>query len=346
MFAVLAAVLVNDGWMHSSGNEKPFSKQHGSIQMVREHLHIDLRKVDAIVRVEFTFTNHGEATTVEMGFPEQTYKGGDLEKLTSSVDGRPVKVTRRLISKDEDDEYFFEYAWVKTVRFEKGQTRRIVNTYVQGLGGDTSGHRFFSYTFSTGASWFKNIEEIRVTYSFDPKSGLSYPFPSIGSKDRVEFVPEAVIGRNERKIVWKNVEPDFRFNLDMVLGFWKAEVNGLLVPPQALFVYPRGRASDLLVYVGDLEGIFGGPDKQADLGSGWSRDGIRINWKGRGIKIEGRELWADGTKRILRRPLQIDARFPDEKPSLVFLRDVVESLAGTYRYDPLFEKIYISVPVN
>ena len=345
MLALVAAALLNDGWMHSSGSEQPFSKQHASIQMVKEHLHFDIVKDDAKVRVEFTFKNHGEATTVEMGFPEQTYKGGDLAKLTSTVDGKPVAVQRKLISMD-DDEAFYEYAWVKSVHFEKGQTRTIVNTYVQGLGGDTSGHRFFGYTFATGATWHKNIEEIRVTYTFDPKSGLSYPFASIRNDGGVEFVPTTVIGERKRKIVWKNVEPDFNLNLGMVLGFWKVEVNGMLVPAQALFVMPQGEPADLLVYRDDLKGIFGEPDKNADVGDGWSRDGTRINWENRAISLNGDVLSIRGIRRRLTRPLQIDPRVRDSPATMVYLRDVVEALGGTYRYDSKLDKVFINVPTQ
>ena len=346
MLGLLALTLANDGWMHSSGSEEPFAKEHGSIQMVREHLHIDVREVDAKVRVEFTFKNHGEATTVEMGFPEQSYKGGDLDDLTSTVDGKPVTVKRRLVSKDED-EYEYNYIWVKSVRFAKGQTRTIVNTYTQGLGGNTSGARTFGYTFETGASWFKEIEEMRVTYTFDPKSGLSYPFATRWSGSKGEPVPTSVIGEFARKIVWRNVEPDFSLNLEMTSGFWKVEVNGLLLPPYALFVMPQGDRKDLMVLYDDLPGVFGLPTKGfTRFGDLWTRDGSRIRWKEREITATASAVTIGGRRVPFKRGPQPDPRFENEPPTYVYLRDVVEALGGSYRYDPDYDKVYITVPTK
>ncbi|MEX2242779.1 MAG: hypothetical protein WD716_02920 [Fimbriimonadaceae bacterium] len=328
MLALFALTLANDGWWHSSGGEEPFAKEHGSIQMVREHLHIDVRDVDAKVRVEFTFKNHGEATTVEMGFPEQTYKGGDIDDLTSTVDGKPATVKRRLVSKDED-EYEYNYIWVKSVRFAKGQTRTIVNSYTQGLGGNSSGARYFGYTFATGASWFKEIEEIRVTYTYDPKSGNSYPFARKWSGKSGVAVPTSVIGRFARKIVWRNVEPDFSLNLEMTSGFWKVEVNGLLVPPDAVSYLPHGAPSDLEISLSDVQRVLCREQELSITNDAVFRDGIRVPLKRPVRKVP---LWPKG----------------GGKPThdYVYLRDVVEALGGTYRYDPKFDKVYITVPTK
>src|SRR5262249_11220164 len=71
---------------------------------------------------------------------------GRPENFKSSVDGKPVKVTWRE-SKDRSGFY------VKSVHFNKGQTRIIEDSYTGGTGGDTGGNRTLVYVLETGKSW-------------------------------------------------------------------------------------------------------------------------------------------------------------------------------------------------
>ncbi len=339
-------VLANDGYWKAGGNEEPFEAEHHSIQMVREHVHFEIRGREVSFRVKFVFKNHGEATSVQMGFPEfgSNNRSEPLRNFRSTVDGRAVEVKRMLI---EENAHEHKAVWVKSVSFAEGQTREVVNTYKQPLSGNIFGGAGVDYIFYTGASWFKEIEEIRVTYDFETQQGgPSYPYPMLWHQSGdCSAIEPVTTGTNSRKIILKDVEPDFRLDLYMIEGFWKVQVNGVLVSPMALSSYTFGKPNDLLVTSSDVSSVFGEPIPNK---STWT-DGTLINWKERNIHFPDKQsIEIDGKRIKLKRPISDRDIWPENEHSpeypYVYLRDVVEALGGTYRFDPKYDKVYIEVP--
>ncbi len=94
----------NDGWLVDVGDAFQFGKTNPYIQMASEDLRINLSGFGADVEVRYTFVNHGPATRVFIGFPEN--RGNvdmpALEGFRTWVDGRRVKVQRKSLSANRD----------------------------------------------------------------------------------------------------------------------------------------------------------------------------------------------------------------------------------------------------
>jgi Copper amine oxidase N-terminal domain. len=94
---------------------------------------------------------------VLIGFPESG--GGDIvvpkmgfEYFRSYVDGKRVQVRVQEQRRDAHPGGYFRW-YLKRVRFGAGQTRVIRNVYRAPLGAISTGHNFFDYILTTGASW-------------------------------------------------------------------------------------------------------------------------------------------------------------------------------------------------
>src|SRR5690606_38790314 len=139
--------------------------EHKTIRMVREQIVMTLGRSEYVTDAHFVFRNDGPATTVKMGFPEGA--GGDsdfanLKKKTSFkefkawVDGREIKAMRMIADANEDD-FTLDALWVKTVPFQRGQTRNVRVRYRSPLGTSTDGD-FVFYDF-TGGNWKGKVDE-------------------------------------------------------------------------------------------------------------------------------------------------------------------------------------------
>ena len=146
-------------------------KNNGSIRMLEEH--VFAKVPECRVKVTFVFNNEGPATTAVMIFPESggyaaytSRRDPDARKKThfkyfhSWVDGKAVKVKRRLHDKTFEDGYNYTNWWVKKVHFNAGQTRTIVDEYQGEPGWAGTGYpdtETFNYILQTGGSWKGSI---------------------------------------------------------------------------------------------------------------------------------------------------------------------------------------------
>lgn len=150
----------NDSGIEGVGGRWRFLRgEHPNVRMVSERVELDVYERDQNVRAAFVFHNDGAACSVKMGFPESGF-GDGFEKKRSSfrdfatfVDGTRVPVARQLASAQPDEERADAF-WVKTVRFKRGQTRRVTVSYRAPLGSSVSRaiETFASYQF-TGGNW-------------------------------------------------------------------------------------------------------------------------------------------------------------------------------------------------
>ena len=162
----VSPLLANDMSMVGVGGSwHPLRGEHSQIRMESETVDIDLGANQYTVTADFTFRNQGDATTVEMGFPES---GGGAEvqgqtgvdkstflSFSSQVDGQAVPVQRVALHRQDEE---FEAAWVKEVRFDKNQTRHIRVHYSSPLGGAAAmgNEQMAAYDF-TGGNWAGDV---------------------------------------------------------------------------------------------------------------------------------------------------------------------------------------------
>jgi len=158
-FSALGLAGANDGAIEGVGGSIKLMDEHPSVIMKSERVEIDLWRDRGEVECVFVFHNSGEATSVSTGFPEQGWGDVDVDRpsgftsFQSWVDGQPVATKIQGLEKNFGGNQCWRRWRVKTVRFGRGQTRTVRVRYSARTGTVVSGHREFSYTVHTGASW-------------------------------------------------------------------------------------------------------------------------------------------------------------------------------------------------
>jgi len=189
----------NDCALTLGGNPQML-RGHPYVSMTSEVVKIDVYDQEVDVDCNFTFTNHGPACTVLMGFPDQGEGEADpdeeadpaelrnkpprtaLESFDSYVNGKPVKT--RFIRTRPDG-----LCWhTKTVIFPARSTVHVRDVYTQEVGSGVAsyndgksggGCNQVAYILHTGASWHGGIgrSEIDVIFHTKAISVPLRPFP-------------------------------------------------------------------------------------------------------------------------------------------------------------------------
>ncbi len=162
----------NDAIYYGSG-VTVYPTKHDSIQLVSEE--IKITKGVGLgwgVEATLTFRNHGDKTSVQMGFPFDTYGLEPDEKETdipdpnfkTYINGKETKVTKRKgLSKSPFEDLNYPVVYTFSVPFEKGETKSIHHTYsVHGVEWSTGEYQF-QYILKTGGLWKDKIKDIKVT---------------------------------------------------------------------------------------------------------------------------------------------------------------------------------------
>ena len=331
-------VSANDGWYQSSGSPYAFDKKHPDIQLVREVAHFDLGDKEMSVNVTFWFKNHGKAQKVTMAFPEESERENDpLQDFKSQVDGRRVKVTRKVLEHNREEGQM-KAVWLKTVDFKAGQVREVKVAYKQFVSGDTSGNRWYGYLFKTGVTWRGVVESLKITYSFESLKKLSRP--EVALESEVETVSPyqkkfKATGLKTGSYELHDVVPNFSWGADMITGFWSVFVNNLQVPLKLLYFPAHGSGTDVRVTVRSLPTVL-------SVLSRFDRTGA--------FSLESLDeaLEVIGVSPRIRRKTKMElfgVTWGDEL-EYVYLKDVVEALGGTYRYDVKEDTVFITVPTK
>ncbi|HEY5122741.1 MAG TPA: hypothetical protein VIK14_03305 [Ignavibacteria bacterium] len=194
VFAILLFgkfLLANSGPMEyfSGGSLRPMSGEHKSIQMKSELVEMYLYGGYYRVIATFYFDNIGDSTTVIMGFPENYSTDmfvkyvnikdsvSGFNSVKSFVDGEEVEIKRysldRVYTKSSDFFNTFQTYWVKKVKFEKNQKRKVVVDYT--VNNDYS-FGMVEYNF-TGGNWYKNVEHSKLVIYPVGVSNPPKPYP-------------------------------------------------------------------------------------------------------------------------------------------------------------------------
>lgn len=152
------------------GTLRPIKGEHRSVRMVREWVRIDVHRASYETTVDFEFQNAGPATTVAMGFPERgsgvmskAPRRSGFTRFSTWVDGRRITARRVLLHTGWENEgksripTSYEACWVKRVRFEHNQRRKVRVRYCSRLGNGL----LISYNF-TGGNWRGDIQSSKL----------------------------------------------------------------------------------------------------------------------------------------------------------------------------------------
>ncbi len=144
---------------------------HPSVRMLSEEVHIQLP--EGHVEARFRLRNEGPATTVLIGFPDagNGYQRGRIWSFRSWVDGRRARVRRvgRVFWNTARTAY--QFWWVKSVHFARGQTRILEEKYRGGRLSMDEQEEEFQYILKTGASWKGLIGHARIVCNVPPVRG-------------------------------------------------------------------------------------------------------------------------------------------------------------------------------
>ncbi len=158
------AAWADDGAMSGIGGALQLMGEHPTIVMEQMLVEAKLTPERATIDCRFVFRNTGAATTVRMGFPESGYGDGSggFTTFATWVDGVLTRTTIEQPKQRRGYEDFLRWR-VKTVRFKRGETRRVRVRYTSPMGRNTSGDRSFSYAVGTGGSWKGPIGDAKIT---------------------------------------------------------------------------------------------------------------------------------------------------------------------------------------
>lgn len=172
LFTTVNPVFGNDAVYHGSG-VTVYPTKHDNIQLVSEV--ITITKGVGLgwgVEAVLNFKNHGNKTSIQMGFPFDTDGPNDPDdkeenvpdpRFRTFIDGKELKVTKKKgWSKSPWQDLSFPIVYTFTVPFERGETRSIRHTYsVRGTEW-SNGEYEFKYILKTGALWKGVIESIKA----------------------------------------------------------------------------------------------------------------------------------------------------------------------------------------
>lgn len=228
----------------------------------------------------------------------------------------------------------------------QNQSRKVDVEYKAAHGFAGSGWAIDRYVLKTGATWRGRIETCRIDVDWRKATKFSQPLLDFGAKLRTTW------NRNEPRqatITLKNLEPYFDLDLTMVEGFCNFTMNGRVMPQNVVLSdrvggTMRGDPRDIQISVYELPDFFGSnPD--TGLIDEWS--GGEAAAFGRSLEFTDKRTLETGKgKRIrLKRPVQgFLPDDPEDRPGYVYLKDLVEALGGTYRYNAKLDQINLTLP--
>lgn len=311
------------------------------VRMEREKVQIGLTDQTLRVHATFWFLNQGPATSVRMGFPDETKDDGratqaPIRHFRSKVDGRPVQVFHEALSPGLDRNaglQIYRSAWVKTVSFTRGGSRRV-EVWYDAVRGDESEGTTDTYVFKTGATWRGTIGRIEAIVDWGGSKRMSRP--SLRLTGPAPGARWTTLGPHAARLVLSDVKPRFDLDLGSVEGFWAFRLNGRWLRPTTAMddsgPVIEGRPNDIRIAVDGLGTLFderyrpGGTDVRDTI---WHAPEAR-RFGGR-LRLLGRRTLSTGNGRRLR--LAHPATLIEGR-AYVRLRDVFRALGGRYRYRP------------
>jgi len=195
--------IADDGATVAVGGNIKLLDEHHSIRMVAEHVRIKLEGGEFKVVCVFILQNTGPATTVTVGFPNESAGAGadsvfPFTSFDSYVDGDPVPI-EILPDVNNGNTHTYRSWYVKRMQFAARQVRCILNVYTGTRSWHTDGYRSFHYVLWSGGSWAGSIGTADVVVEWDPREA---PLDSVNIRPR-----GYIVSGNEIRWHLKDIEP-------------------------------------------------------------------------------------------------------------------------------------------
>lgn len=222
--------LTDDGGIAVVGGAVHMLGEHSDVRMISAKISADVHMEDTKVRCEYLLKNEGKGRMVTLGFPDMPgRKGGSiaiydlhLSQFRSWVDGKRLSVKLHTVSRGKGSG--FDRWYVRRIWFGPGQTRQVVNTYIQPHGMDTSGARWFPYTIWPAGSWKGPIGKLDITVRWRE------PYLWNQTPRSKEYPLQVSEGGRELKWSWVELEPTRKHVAGLSVNFYpawpQAVING------------------------------------------------------------------------------------------------------------------------
>jgi hypothetical protein len=227
LFSLLSFFVIRaDDAEFAGEGETVWPIENKEIEMVAETVMVRPagRRWEAICT--FILKNTGEATEIQVGFPDMTDEGpgadltkGTIQDFKCYVDGEEVNTQHKTgIESPSKTGPYYPLAYVWEISFKKGQKRTVKNTYNFGGLYRSDGTTDLNYILTTGALWKGTIKSALIVFDLgklDPR--FTYSIRPTGYKIK------------DHQISWnfKDFEPetDIEIGLSTLVQDWfeKAE---------------------------------------------------------------------------------------------------------------------------
>ena len=170
----LSSMAMADDAVFKGEGETVWPVESKEIEMVAETVLVEPGEDGWNANCIFILKNTGEATEVQVGFPDLTLSGpgyeetevGTIKNFRCFVDGEEIQVGHKKGIRNPlkpELEYPFAYVW--KMSFQKGETRRVVNTYSFKGTIIAGGETYLTYVLRTGSLWKGKIGVADVTFN-------------------------------------------------------------------------------------------------------------------------------------------------------------------------------------
>lgn len=181
IFSIFSIPAIADDAVYEGDGIDVYPLSNGDIQLVSEVITISPGP-GWNVHVDMTFKNHGQDTTVQMGFPVFSSYSPDDGKTEDHdfqtwVNGEKVVIAKKhgVPNPVQGLQGFPETVFVHSVNFKSGETKKIVHSYSVGGYSNANGDWEFKYILRTGALWKGKIENLKIIYETGASWAQSLP---------------------------------------------------------------------------------------------------------------------------------------------------------------------------
>jgi hypothetical protein len=198
LIVCLSSAAIADDTVFLGEGETVWPVESKEIEMVAETVLVEPGGNGWNATCIFILKNTGEATEVQVGFPDKsdTGPGADLTKGTIKnfrcfVDNKEIQVELKKGAEElTKSELHYPFAYVWKMFFEKGQERIVRNTYTFGGLHRSDGTLELNYILTSGALWKGEIKSALITFElgeYDPRFTYSIKPEGYVIKDHQVF---------------------------------------------------------------------------------------------------------------------------------------------------------------
>lgn len=217
------AALASEAAVKVSESTVEVLREHSDVRMVSANVSADIYATESRVCCEYLLKNEGEGQWVTLGFPDiaecprMLADGSHLRNFCSWADGKRLQsklYSRPFKSLEKPGRWYVRRVW-----FAHGQSRKIVNSYIQPNGRFADGLSRFFYLIRTAGSWKGRVGTVNINVQWREPYLWKLDVP-IAPEGEEEQWPRRYASASERTLswTWSNWEPaEYRWSIDNIL---------------------------------------------------------------------------------------------------------------------------------